>query len=103
MKLSLGYITFPTKKEAHDIAAGLLDKELIACANIIDGAESLYVWDDAIHKEKEVLMFFKTREKNEKAIIKFVRKYHSYDSPCVIFLPIVAGDSDFLKWVEGSC
>ncbi|MFH1012723.1 MAG: divalent cation tolerance protein CutA, partial [Candidatus Peregrinibacteria bacterium] len=44
MKLSLGYITASTKAEAKLIATELLAEGLIACANIIPGVESHFIW-----------------------------------------------------------
>ena len=103
MKLSIGYITTPTKTEAKAIVMELLEKELIACANILSGAESYFTWDEEIQKSSESIVFFKTRQKNEAKIIKIVKKMHSYECPCVVFYSIEEGDKDFLKWVERAC
>jgi periplasmic divalent cation tolerance protein len=103
MKLSLGYITFPTKTEARQMILSLLEEELIACANIIDGVESYFQWDDEIQKANETVVIFKNRVKNEDKIIKFVRRYHSYDCPCVVFTSLDHGNPDFLKWIDQNC
>lgn len=103
MKLSLGYITFPTKTEARQITLSLLEEELIACANIIDGVESYFQWDGEIQKAQEVVVIIKTRVKNEDKIIKFIRQHHSYDCPCVVFTSLDHGNSNFLKWVDQAC
>lgn len=103
MKLSLGYITFPTKKEAKDMVVALLEEELIACANIFDGVESYFPWDDEIQKAKEVVVILKTRVKNEEKIIRFVKKYHSYECPCVVFTSLNHGNPDFMRFVDQSC
>lgn len=103
MKLSLGYITSPTKAEAKNITLALLEEKLIACANIIPGAESYYWWDEAIQKASEHLIIFKTRVKNEAKIVRLVRELHSYECPCVTFMSIDHGDPDFLRWVGRSC
>ncbi len=96
-------MTFPTKAEAKNMVLGLLEEGLIASANILPGAESYFAWDDEIQKASEVVVFFKTRTKNEDKITKIIRKYHSYEVPCVVFTPIVHGNPDFLKWVDKSC
>ena len=103
MKLSLGYMTFPTKAEAKNTVLALLEEGLIACANIIDGVESYFPWDDSIQKANEVVVILKTRVKNEDKIIRLVRDLHSYDIPCIIFTSIDHGNPDFLKWVDQSC
>ena len=103
MKLSLGYMTCPTKAEAKNIVLALLEEELIACANIIDGVESYFPWEDEIQKANEVVVIFKTRAKNEDKIIRIVKELHSYDVPCIIFSSIDHGNPDFLKWVDEVC
>ena len=103
MKLSLGYITFPTKAEAKNTVLALLEEKLIACANIIDGVESYFIWEDDIQQAREVVVIFKTRQKNEEKIIRFVRELHSYEIPCVVFTPLENGNPEFLKWVDESC
>jgi len=100
MKLSVGYITFPNKAEAQKIMLTLIEDGLIACANILPGAESLFVWEDEIVKAEETIVFFKTRRKNEDKIIKRVRQLHSYELPCIVFWPIENGNPHFLDWVE---
>ncbi len=103
MKLSLGYITAPTKKEAKEIAMALLEEGLIACANIIPDVESFFVWEGQITASSEVVIIVKTRPVNEKKIIRLVKEMHSYDCPCITFMSIINGNPDFLKWVDGSC
>ena len=103
MKLSLGYITFPTKAEAKNTVLALLEEELIACANVIDGVESYFPWDDSIQKANEVVVILKTRVKNEDKIIRLVRELHSYECPCVVFSSIDHGNPEFLKWIDQAC
>lgn len=96
-------MTLPTKAEAKNMVLGLLEHELIACANIFDKVESYFFWDDAIQKANEVVVVFKTRVKNEEKVIRFVREHHSYDCPCVVFMSLDHGNPEFLKWVDQSC
>jgi len=103
MKLSLGYMTFPTKAEAQNTVLALLEEQLIACANLMPGAESLFVWEGQIQKANEVIVFFKTRRKNEDKIVKLVKQLHSYETPCVVFTAIENGNPHFMDWVEGAC
>jgi len=103
MKISLGYITAPTKTEAKDIALELLESGLVACCNVISGIESYFIWEDEPAQTNETVIIFKTKAKNEDRIIKTVREMHSYECPCIVFMPIEDGNPDFLKWVERSC
>ena len=93
------YITCSKKKEAHNIAAFLVKRKLVACANIINSIDSIFLWGGKVKKAKEVLVVGKTMNKNVQKIINSVKKLHSYDVPCVIFFDIKNGNTDFLKWI----
>ena len=93
------YITCPKKKEAQNIATFLVRNKLIACANIIKNVTSIFRWKKKLNKNKEVILLAKTAQKNIKRIEKTVKKLHSYDTPCILFLEIKYGNKEFLKWV----
>ena len=44
------YITCPKKKEANKIAAFLVKKKLVACANIINNVDSIFTWKGKVTK-----------------------------------------------------
>ncbi len=100
MKQAFLYITVGSAGEAASIARVLLDARLIACANIIDGATSLYRWEGKVADEKEAVMIAKTRGDLVEKVIERVRELHSYDCPCIVALPIVAGNPAFLDWID---
>jgi periplasmic divalent cation tolerance protein len=93
------YITCSGEKEAEKIGRILVEKKLVACVNIIPNIKSIYRWNNKIEKSNETLIFGKTRESLKNRIIKTVKENHSYEVPCITFLP-VTGDIDYLKWVE---
>ena len=96
------YITASNKKEAERIAKKLLNKKLIACANVISNVISYFVWKNKVQNSKEIIICGKTTSENQKKIIQIVKSLHSYSVPCVIFFDIKNGNKDFLKWVEQS-
>ena len=96
------YITAPNRKEAERIAKKLLDKKLIACANVINNVNSYFVWKNKVQNSKEIIICGKTTSKNQTKIIKAVKSIHSYAVPCIIFFDIKNGNKDFLKWIEQS-
>ena len=96
------YITTPNKKEAEQIAKKLLDKKLIACANVIHNVNSYFVWKNKVQNSKEIIICGKTTLTNQKKIIHAVKSLHSYSVPCVIFFDIKNGNKDFLKWIKQS-
>ena len=96
------YITVPNKKEAERIAKKLLDKKLIACANVISNVNSYFVWKNKVQNSKEIIICGKTTSKNQTKIIHAVKSIHSYAVPCIIFFDIKNGNKDFLKWIKRS-
>ena len=53
-------------------------------------------------KASESLMIIKTTKKNFAEVKKMVKKLHSYEMPEIIALPIVAGEGNYLKWIDKS-
>jgi periplasmic divalent cation tolerance protein len=95
-------VTAKDKKEAAKIARGLLEAKLIACANIIEGVQSLFWWQGKIDSSKEVLLVLKTRNSLFKKVITRIKSLHSYQTPEIIALPIVNGSKDYLDWISSS-
>jgi len=93
------YITCRDDKEADVIAQHLINKKLIACANIFP-IKSIYRWKGEIAAEKEVVMIAKTTDRNHKEAEKEIKKIHSYDVPCIIRINADA-NKEYLSWLEG--
>jgi len=96
------HICCVSRKEALAIAGYLLNKKLIACANILPGIYSMFWWKGRIEKANEVLLIVKTHVKNFMKIEKEVKRLHSYDVPEIIALPLAAGSKDYLNWIKDS-
>ncbi len=98
MNFSWIYVTAKDEDEARKIAQALLEKHLIACANMFS-VKSLYWWKGAIEDESEVAMIMKTRNEHKDKIISEIKAIHSYEIPCIEFLSIEDGNPDFLRWI----
>ncbi|HXP96534.1 MAG TPA: divalent-cation tolerance protein CutA [Telmatospirillum sp.] len=94
------YVTAPDRAKALGLARSLLEERLIACANVIDGATSLYWWEGKIEEAAEAVLIAKTTSCHISDIIAKIKTVHDYSCPCVVALPIVAGNPDFLQWVR---
>jgi len=93
------YTTFPNKKEAAKICGGLIKKRLAACVNIFP-IESIYFWEGKITKDKEFAAIIKTPKAQFKKIEKFIIAHHSYDTPCVVEIPVGAVAKRYLDWAN---
>lgn len=93
------YIPCKDKKEATHIADLLLQKKLIACANIFPST-SIYFWQGKKQETEEFIIFAKTLETHFSLIQQEVRKLHSYDCPCITAWKIDFANSDYKEWVK---
>ena len=94
------FVTAPDKKQARQIANKLIKTKLAACVNIIPGVESLFSWKGKIDSAKELLLIIKSKESKLPKIIKTVKSLHSYEVPEIIALPIIAGNKEYLRWID---
>ncbi len=94
------YTTTSTKREAQKISDHLLEKHLIACANIFSGMESRYRWKGRSQKSREFALILKTRPSLFMKVEKEILKIHSYECPCVIQIPWTKSAKNFASWIE---
>jgi periplasmic divalent cation tolerance protein len=93
------YVTAADERQAATLARALLERRLIACANLLPGMRSFYRWQGAVHDEPEVAMLLKTTTSRVDAVIAAVEELHPYDTPCVVVWPIEAGAQAYLAWI----
>ncbi|MBI4461013.1 MAG: divalent-cation tolerance protein CutA [Acidobacteria bacterium] len=85
-------------RECKRLAQHLLEKRLIACANLVP-VNSLYHWKGRVEEQKEYLMVLKSTRELFSALRMEVEKLHTYSVPEVIALPIVDGAPNYLNWI----
>lgn len=95
----LAVSTFPDADKARQIARQLVSENLVACANIVDGVESVYQWQNKIEEERETLVFFKTTAGRYSAFQDRLKALHPFEVPEIVCLNIVNGLPAYLRWV----
>lgn len=96
------FITCANNKEAKQIATSLVKNRLAACVNIVDKIDSIFWWQGKIDRAKEVLLIIKSKKSKLVKIVKLVKSLHSYAVPEIIALPIIAGNKEYLEWIDES-
>jgi len=86
-------------QEAERVAAALLEPRLAACVQVVGPITSRYWWEGTLETATEWLCLAKTTDDRAGAAVAAVVAAHSYDTPEVIVLPVVAGHADYLEWV----
>lgn len=99
----LVYVTAASPGQALTIARAVVDERLAACVNILGPITSVYRWQGDVCEETEVAFLVKTREDLVDALGERIRALHDYACPCVIALPITAGNPAFLQWIDEQC
>ena len=94
------YVTTRDRDEARKIAETLVEERLIACGNILDGMESVYWWNGKIDRSNEAVLLAKTDRRNVDLVTARIIELHSYETPCVVALPIAGGNPEYLAWIE---
>ena len=96
------FITVGSLDEADKIAQALVERMLAACVNIVPSITSVYRWQDGVQRDSEALLIVKSRRDVFEHLARCVKELHSYETPEIIALPIVAGDADYLHWLNSS-
>jgi periplasmic divalent cation tolerance protein len=94
------YMTAKDEKEARKVGKALVEDRLAACANIIPNMKSLYWWDGKIQDDSEAVLIVKSKKSLMKKLIARMKSIHSYKVPCIVALPIVDGNQEFLEWID---
>ena len=78
----------------------LVEERLAACGHVVEPVRSVYRWDGELHDEREARVALHTRRSLVPAIVARTAELHPYDVPCVLALPVVGGNPDYLAWVR---
>ena len=93
-------ITAPNREEAIRLADMLVGAHLAACVQIFPEMESVYRWEGKIERQPEILLLIKTTRDRFDELEREVRALHSYDTPEIVAVPIVAGSEPYLRWLR---
>ncbi len=93
------YVTNPSREKAREIAHHLLEKRLIACANIFP-IDSLYRWEGKLVDDSEYVLIGKTLESRYAAVVEEIERIHPYSVPCVVKIP-AAANRKYFEWLKG--
>lgn len=96
------FVTTPNSEEAARLGEMMVAARLAACVQILPEMESVYRWQGQIERQKEVLLIAKTTRSKFEELEREVRAIHSYETPEIVALPLVAGSSPYLEWLNSS-
>ena len=85
--------------QAREAARTLVREQLAACANVLPGVTSIYVWREELSETEEVLVLFKTHRQVYPALETRLRSIHPYEVPEIVTVGLTAGLPAYLEWV----
>jgi periplasmic divalent cation tolerance protein len=93
------YMTASSGEEARRIGRAVVEARLAACVNVLDAMTSFYWWQGAVEEGHEAVLIAKTTRDRLDEVTARVKSLHSYSVPCVVGLPILGGNPEFLAWI----
>ncbi|MDU9048613.1 MAG: divalent-cation tolerance protein CutA [Candidatus Electrothrix sp. Rat3] len=94
--------TYADEENGKKIIDALLTERLAACVQVMP-IQSYYHWQGKITTDDEKLLLIKTKSSLYTKVEKAIITLHDYELPEVIQLPISAGFSGYLNWLEKEC
>ncbi len=92
--------TVEQRQDAEKISALLLEKRLIACAQIQGPISSSYWWQGKRVTAQEFLLTMKSIERLAAQIEEAILAVHPYSIPEIIMAPISRINADYRQWLE---
>ena len=96
------FMTAANGEEATRLADLLIGAHLAACVQILPEMESVYRWEGKIERQSEILLLAKTTAGKFADLEREVRALHSYETPEIVAIPMVAGSTPYLEWLTKS-
>lgn len=99
-EINVCLVTAPSQDVASSLAKLLVEKRLAACVNIIPHLRSVYLWEDAINIDDEVLMIIKTTADRISQLQETLLAEHPYKTPEFIAIPSGHVSQEYAAWVQ---
>jgi len=96
----IAFTTFANEADAARVARVLVEERLVACANLLPAARSIYRWQGAVADEHEVVVLMKTRKQDWTALLSRLHELHPYETPELLALRVAAGAPRYLAWLD---
>lgn len=100
--LKLIYIPCPSLEVAKGLAQRVIEEDLVACANILPAAVSLYVWEGKLCEETECILILKTTPNRLEKLGDRLGELHPYDTPALLAIDAQSLNKNYLDWMTGA-
>jgi periplasmic divalent cation tolerance protein len=94
----IGWTTVTSNQDAQVLCNKLVQKGLVACAQISQPIQSIYQWNGEVKTEKEFKITLKFTAEKVEEVTKEIVDLHPYDLPQWVYLK-VDSNSEYAEWV----
>lgn len=101
-KYCLVITTYADEENGKKIIDALLSERLAACIQMMP-IRSFYHWQGKIADDQEKLLLIKSKASLYSEIEATILRHHAYETPEIIQVPIDAGFTGYLHWLEREC
>lgn len=98
-KAALIWCPFADADSAKSVIGQLLDERLIACANVLPGVQSNFLWQGESSEGDEVGVLFKTTARCLDAAMRRLEVLHPYEQPAITGWTVLASAAT-LAWLD---
>ncbi|MGB8278353.1 MAG: divalent-cation tolerance protein CutA [Methylovirgula sp.] len=91
--------TCADRASAKALAHALVTRRLAACVQMLP-IDSIYEWDGKIEETAEILLICKIKRRDFAEVEAAILSLHAYETPEIVMLPIEAGYSAYLSWID---
>lgn len=91
---------FPTEEQAVAVARTLVSERLCACAQVVPGVTSIFIWEGMLRHDSEALLVLKTSHEAWPALRDRLAALHPYETPEILALSIEHANYEYLVWLK---
>lgn len=100
MKMIMIYTACATADECKTIARALLDKQMVACVNILAPITAMYPWKGKLEEATETPMIIKTFASHQEEAVHIIKKMHPYETPGIVCWDADSLDDGYSGWMK---
>lgn len=101
--LILVQTSFARQNQAQKMARELVERGLVACAQVTGPTLSTYEWKGELQCEEEYILILKALSSRYSKLAAFIDENHPYELPEVVAIPITRASTTYFDWVKQQC
>ncbi|HEU5383136.1 MAG TPA: divalent-cation tolerance protein CutA [Ktedonobacteraceae bacterium] len=89
-----------SQAKAQQLAELLVKQRLAACVHVSGPITSTYWWQGKIEIAEEWMCSAKTLDACYPEVEAAIKRWHSYEEPEIVALPLLTGSTGYLDWIR---